>query len=104
MAMRKTLVAAKSQHRPEDCWFVMGAPSSSILMLKFCVFAMVAERWVRTALGSFDDKAERASRFFGSSMSSSSHFSVVLIDRVGERGRTSLPVRWDILSDGLSLM
>ena len=60
---RKTLVAANSQHRPEEAWLVMGDPSRGILMLKFCVSAMVIEREERTALAGLELRATRASRF-----------------------------------------
>ena len=63
MATRNTLVAANSQQRPEERWFVIGEPSSGILMLKFWVSAIMADRWVRIALGSFELKADRAKRF-----------------------------------------
>ena len=42
---------------------MMGAPSSLILILKFWVSAIVADRWVRTCLGSVPQRAERARRF-----------------------------------------
>ena len=64
MAMRNTFVEANSQHLPEDAWFVMGEPSKGILMLNFCVSAMVAEREERTALAELELKAARASRFY----------------------------------------
>lgn len=55
---------AKSQHRPEDAWLVMGVPSVGILMLNFCVSAMAAEREESTALAAFELRAARASRFY----------------------------------------
>ena len=58
-------MAAKSQHRPEERWLVMGEPSREILMLKDWVSAIVAERWVRTVFGSVPARAERARRFWG---------------------------------------
>lgn len=66
MATRKTLVAANSQHRPEDRWLVIGAPSKGILMLKFWVSEIVVERWVRIEVAALDERAERARRFYES--------------------------------------
>jgi hypothetical protein len=63
IAMRKTFVEAKSQHRPEEAWLVMGKPSVGIFILKFWVSAMVAEREERTALAEFELRAARARRF-----------------------------------------
>lgn len=62
--MRKTFVDAKSQHRPEEAWFVMGEPSRGILMLNLWVSAMVAEREERMALAGLELRAARARRFF----------------------------------------
>ncbi len=101
MATRNTFVAANSQQRPDECWFVIGAPSRLILILKFCASAMVAERCIRTLVGSFEVSAESANRFlktcqylepqsiqnlitFGSCINSFSHCSVVLMDIVGD--------------------
>jgi hypothetical protein len=64
IATRKTLVAANSQHRPEEAWLVTGAPSSAILMLNFWVSEMVADREDKTALAGFELRAARARRFF----------------------------------------
>jgi hypothetical protein len=63
IATRKTLVAAKSQHRPEEAWLVMGDPSRGILMLKVCVSAMAVEREERTEFAAFEVSAASASRF-----------------------------------------
>ena len=63
MAMRKTLVDANSQHRPEEAWLVTGEPSKGILMLNLCVSSMVAAREERTALAEFELRAARARRF-----------------------------------------
>jgi hypothetical protein len=57
------LVAAKSQHLPEDAWFVIGEPSSGILMLNFWVSEMAADREERMALAEFELRAARARRF-----------------------------------------
>jgi hypothetical protein len=65
MATRKTLVDAKSQHLPEEAWLVIGEPSVGILMLNFCVSAMVADRDESTALAEFELRAARARRFCG---------------------------------------
>jgi hypothetical protein len=88
MATRKTLVDAKSQHLPDEAWFVTGEPSRGILMLNFWVSAMTADRDESTALAELELRAARARRFyrksvmnitgtgcstFGSSMSSFSH-------------------------------
>jgi hypothetical protein len=54
-------VAAKSQHRPEERWLVIGAPSKGILTLKICWSLIIVDREVNTVLGSADDKAESAS-------------------------------------------
>jgi hypothetical protein len=64
MAMRKTLVEAKSQHLPEDAWFVIGEPSVGILMLKFWVSEMIAEREESTAFAELELRAARARRFY----------------------------------------
>jgi hypothetical protein len=56
-------VEAKSQHLPEDLWFVMGAPSKGILMLKVCVSARVATFCEMIESRELDKRAERASRF-----------------------------------------
>ena len=58
-------MAAKSQHRPVACWFVMGAPSSEILILKVCGVLMKALGWERTWRGSVLERADSARRFFG---------------------------------------
>ena len=63
MATRKTLVAANSQQRPELFWLVMGAPSCSILILKFWEFAIVAARVVKTFFASCVVRALSARRF-----------------------------------------
>ena len=68
MAIRKTLVEAKSQHLPEEAWFVIGEPSRGILMLKFCVSAMVAARDESTALAGLELRAAKARRFYGASI------------------------------------
>jgi hypothetical protein len=64
MAMRKTLVEAKSQHLPEDAWFVIGEPSVGILMLKFWASEMTADREDSTALAGLELRAARARRFY----------------------------------------
>lgn len=51
---------AKSQHRPEDRWFVMGAPSNGMRMLNTCWSAILADREVRTSRGFAELRAERA--------------------------------------------
>lgn len=61
MATRKTLVEAKSQHRPEDRWFVMGPPSSGIWTLNTCWSAILVARCVRTVFGLAELRADRAS-------------------------------------------
>lgn len=63
MATRKMFVAANNQHRPDERWFVMGTPSKPILVLKLCVSAIVADRWVRIEAISLEDRADKASRF-----------------------------------------
>jgi hypothetical protein len=63
IAMRNTLVEAKSQQRPEEAWFVTGEPSKGIWMLKVCVSAIAAARADRTALAGLELRAARASRF-----------------------------------------
>ena len=63
MAMRKTLVEAKSQHLPEAAWFVMGEPSRGILILNFWVSAIVADRDDRTEFTGLELRAARARRF-----------------------------------------
>jgi len=63
MAMRNTLVEANNQHRPEEAWLVTGEPSRGILMLKFWVSAMKADREPRTASAGLDERAARARRF-----------------------------------------
>lgn len=50
-----------SQHRPEDLWFVIGAPSNGILTEKICWSLMVVDRDVRTVLGSAELRADSAS-------------------------------------------
>jgi hypothetical protein len=60
-ATRKTFVEAKSQQRPEDRWFVMGAPSKGILTLKICWSLICVALEVRTVLGSAEERAENAS-------------------------------------------
>lgn len=57
-------MAAKSQQRPLDFWFVMGAPSRSILMEKVCVMLRVDARVVRMDLASWVVRALRARRFY----------------------------------------
>jgi hypothetical protein len=57
------LVEANSQHRPDEAWFVIGAPSVGILMLNWWVSEMVAAREERTAVAGFELSARRASRF-----------------------------------------
>jgi hypothetical protein len=64
MAMRKTLVEAKSQHRPEEAWLVMGEPSKGILMLNFWVSAIAADRDDRTELTGLVLRAASARRFW----------------------------------------
>lgn len=64
MATRKTLVEAKSQHRPEERWFVIGAPSKGILTLKVCVSASTADGFMRTDVAAFVERAEIARRFY----------------------------------------
>jgi hypothetical protein len=54
-------VDAKSQQRPEDRWFVMGAPSKGIFTLKICWSLICVERERRTVLGSAEERAESAS-------------------------------------------
>jgi hypothetical protein len=63
MAIRNTLVEAKSQHLPEEAWFVIGKPSVGILMLNFWVSAIVADREESTALAGLELRAARARRF-----------------------------------------
>jgi hypothetical protein len=63
-ATRKTFVEANSQHLPEEAWFVIGDPSSGILMLNFWVSEMVAEREDRTLLAGFELRAASARRFY----------------------------------------
>jgi hypothetical protein len=77
MATRNTFVAANSQHRPEEAWFVTGVPSSGILILNFCSSEMTADRFWRTALAEFELRAARARRFLASSsVESDSTYSV----------------------------
>jgi len=54
-------VAAKSQHRPEERWLVIGAPSKGILTLNICWSLIVVDREVSTVLGSAELRAESAS-------------------------------------------
>lgn len=61
--MRKTLVEAKSQHRPDEAWFVIGEPSVGILTLNWCVSDMMAARDERIAVAGFELRASRARRF-----------------------------------------
>jgi hypothetical protein len=63
--MRKTFVEAKSQHLPDDAWFVTGEPSKGIFMLKFWVSAIVADREERMEFTGFELRAARARRFWG---------------------------------------
>lgn len=67
MATRKTLVEANSQHRPDEAWLVTGEPSRGILMLKFWVSAIAAEREESTPSAGFELRAARARRFYGTS-------------------------------------
>jgi hypothetical protein len=62
-ATRKTLVEAKSQHLPEERWFVIGAPSKGMRTLKVWVSAIVMGWDVRIAVGGFTASAEIARRF-----------------------------------------
>jgi hypothetical protein len=64
IATRKTFVDANSQHLPDDAWFVIGEPSSGILMLNFWVSEMVADREERTALAELELRAASARRFY----------------------------------------
>lgn len=64
MATRKTLVEANSQHRPDDRWLVIGAPSKGILMLKIWLSVTAALLLVRMADTGFCDSAEMARRFY----------------------------------------
>jgi hypothetical protein len=73
-------VAAKSQHRPEERWLVIGAPSKGILTLKICWSLIIVDREVNTVLGSADDKAESASLYLS-------------VGCIGERGR-DVPILW----------
>jgi hypothetical protein len=66
MATRKTFVEAKSQQRPEERWFVIGAPSKGILMLKMCWSLDRAVGLCRTVRGSAEVRAESASLEFSS--------------------------------------
>ena len=70
MGTRSTLVAANSQHLPEDRWFVMGLPSMLIFTLKLCVSDILDGRCVRIVFTSFEDNADRARRFCRASQSS----------------------------------
>jgi hypothetical protein len=63
MATRKTFVDANSQHLPDDAWFVIGEPSSAILILNFWVSDMAADRDERTAFAALELSAARARRF-----------------------------------------
>lgn len=63
MAMRKTLVEAKSQHLPEDAWLVIGEPSKGIRMLNFWVSAIIADREDRTEVTGLVLRAASARRF-----------------------------------------
>jgi hypothetical protein len=64
MATRKTLVAANSQHRPDDRWLVIGPPSKGILMLKTWLSVTAALLLVRMAETGFCERAEMARRFY----------------------------------------
>jgi hypothetical protein len=64
-ATRNTFVEAKSQQRPDERWFVMGAPSRGILMLKVWVSATAAAWFVRMDWRGFAERAATARRFFG---------------------------------------
>jgi hypothetical protein len=64
MATRKTFVEAKIQQRPDEAWFVMGEPSSGILILNFWMSAIAADREESTALAEFELRAARARRFY----------------------------------------
>lgn len=61
--MRNTFVEAKSQHRPDEAWLVIGEPSVGILMLNCWVSEMVAAREDKTAVAGFELRARRARRF-----------------------------------------
>lgn len=64
MATRKTLVEAKSQQRPDEAWLVIGEPSTGILILKFWVSDITAEREESTALAELELSAAKARRFY----------------------------------------
>lgn len=59
-------MAAKIQHLPELRWFVMGAPSKGMAMLKVCVSLRIAAGFSSTVAGLAVDSADRARRFLGS--------------------------------------
>jgi hypothetical protein len=63
IATRKTLVDAKSQHLPDERWFVTGDPSNGIRVLKFCVSDITDARFVRTAGRELEERADMARRF-----------------------------------------
>lgn len=63
MATRNKLVAAKSQHLPDERWFVTGEPSKGIFTLKVCVSAIVVEGERMMEVAALVERAERASRF-----------------------------------------
>jgi hypothetical protein len=86
----KTLVLAKSQHRPDRRWFVTGEPSKGMRVLKVWVSLKISLWFVRIEGSEFWESAEMASLFYqgqdghwwfeaqtlGSFSKSSSHSSV----------------------------
>lgn len=63
IGIRNIFVDAKSQHRPEDGWFVIGAPSIGTLMLKTWVSDLMADLLERTSAYEAPAKLEIARRF-----------------------------------------
>jgi hypothetical protein len=56
-------VEAKSQHRPEERWFVIGVPSKGMRTLKVWVSWIVVGLEVRMEVGWLVARAEMASLF-----------------------------------------
>lgn len=88
MATRKTLVEANNQHLPDDRWFVIGAPSKGIFMLKIWLSATAALLLVRMAETGFCDSAEMARRFY----SISSSYYLIEVVLLLWKTKASLPI------------